>query len=286
MGQNPRTPLRLLLLTVLLAAAGYVAFCAMVAANKEDVLYPSHGRERAAGRTPPGGVEAWWRELPNGTGRVEAWWKPAPGASPAHPAPAVMYFHGNAELIDDNLPVAKLWNQLGVSVLLCEHVGYGRSAGAPSLENDIANAAAWFDVLADRPEVRGEAILAHGFSLGGAFAAQLAERRPVAGVVLESTFSSLPSMARRMRVWLYFGGERLDTAAVLRGLDPAVPVLITHGRLDRVIPVEEGRRLAQARPGARYFEDDFPHTPWAQDDPDQALLKAFLAQALARTDRP
>lgn len=287
-GMVPRMPpylravCRLLLLLGGLGGLAYVAFCAMVVWNKESILYPSPGRERAAGGTPPEGVEIWWRELPDGGGRVEAWWRPAEGAAPGSPAPAVMYFHGNGELIDDQWPLVELWHRLGVSVLLCEHVGYGRSAGRPALEADIANVAAWYDVLVARPEVRSDAILAHGFSLGASFAAQLAARRPVAGLVLESTFSSLPSMARRLRVWLYFGGERMDTAAVLRGLDARVPVLITHGRLDLVIPVEEGRRLAAARPAARYVEGDYPHIPWAQDEPDQVLLRKLLDAALPR----
>ena len=268
-----------------LAAAGYVAFCALVAQDKEAVLYPNHGRERARGRTAPAGYESWWRELPQG-GRVEAWWRPAEGASAERPAPVVMYFHGNAELVDDQRQTAEMWHGLGASVLVCEHVGYGRSAGAPALENDIDNGAAWFDLVAARPDVRREAIMAHGFSLGGAFAAQLAKRRPVAGLVLESTFSSLPSMARRMGVWLYFGGESLDTRSVLRGLPEETPVLITHGRGDGVIPVEEGRRLAAARPGARYVEGDYPHVPWAQNEPEHALLRELMAKALAGSAPP
>lgn len=264
-----------------LSALGYVVFCGLVAWKKEEVIYPKHGRERAAGRAAPVGYEAWWREL-SGGGRVEAWWRPAEGASAERPAPAVMYFHGNAEIIDDERQVVELWNSLGVSVLLCEHVGYGRSDGVPSLENDIANGVAWHDLLAARPEVRRGGIFAHGFSLGGAFAAQLAARRPVAGLVLESTFSSLPSMARRMGVWLYFAGERMDTAAVLRELPAETPVLLTHGTRDTVIPADEGRTLAEARPGARYVEGDYPHVPWAQNEPGHTLLRAFVAELVAR----
>lgn len=263
-----------------LAAAGYVAFCALVAHNAEAVLYPRDGKERARGRSAPAGYESWWRELPDGGGRVEAWWRAAREASAERPAPAVLYFHGNAELIDDQRQTMELWHRLGVSVLVCEHVGYGRSDGVPALANDLANGAAWFDRVAARSEVRRGAILAHGFSLGGAFAAQLAARRPVAGLVLESTFSSLPSMARRMGVWLYFGSERMDTVRVLRELDPPTPVLIVHGRGDTVIPVAEGRKLAAARPGGRYEEGDYPHVPWAQNEPGHALLRALLAQAV------
>ena len=276
---------RMAVLLACLAAAGYVVLCALVARDKEAVLYPSLGRERAQGRTASTGYESWWRDLPQG-GRAEAWWLPAEGASAERPAPVVMYFHGNAELIDDQRQTAELWHRLGVSVLVCEHVGYGRSDGTPALENDIANGAAWFDVVSARPEVLREAVLAHGFSLGGAFAAQLAARRPVAGLVLESTFSSLPSMARRLGVWLYFGGERMDTEQVLRGLPAEVPVLITHGRGDDVIPVGQGRLLAAACPAARYVEGDYPHVPWAQNEPEHALLREFLAKALAGSAPP
>lgn len=267
-----------------LIVVGYVAFCGLVARDKESLLYPNHGRERAAGRAAPAGYETWWLPLPEqaGPGRVEAWWLPAEGASADSPAPAVIYFHGNAELIDDQRQTAELWHSLGVSVLLCEHVGYGRSDGTPSLEADIANGSAWFDRLVARPEVRRELILAHGFSLGGAFAAQLAARRPVGGLVLEGTFSSLPAMARGMGVYIYFPKERLDTARVLRELAADVPVLLTHGTADRVIPVAEGRKLAAARPGARYHEGSFPHIPWAQDEPGHGLLRAFLAEARVR----
>lgn len=259
-----------------LAAAGYVVFCALVAQNKEAVLYPRDGRERARGRVAPEGYESWWLPLARG-GKVEAWWRPAEGASPSAPAPVVIYFHGNAELIDDQRQTAELWGRLGVSVLLVEHVGYGRSDGTPKLEADLANVAAWYDRVAARPEVRPDKIMAHGFSFGGAFAAQLAARRPLAGLVLEGTFSSLPSMARRMGVWLYFGGERMDTARVLRELAPRVPVLLTHGRNDDVIPMAEGRKLAAARPQARYEEGDYPHIPWVQNEPGLGLLRAFLA---------
>ena len=283
---------RLLRFLLVLSSLGYVVFCALVAHDKERILYPNHGRERAVGRGAPAGYETWWLPVP-ATGqepgskgaRAEAWWLPAERSSPSAPAPVVMYFHGNAELIDDQRQTAALWHSLGVSVLLCEHVGYGRSGGVPRLETDIALAAAWFDHLVARTDVRKDLVLSHGFSLGGAFAAQLAKRRPVAGLILESTFSSLPSMARGMGVWIYFPRERLDTAGVLLGLRTDIPVLLTHGRLDDVIPVSEGRRLAETRPGARYIEGDFPHVPWAQNEPDHALLRDLLVAAQARADK-
>lgn len=273
--------LRMLAWAAALSAAGYVVFCVLVVRGKEAILYPTDGRVRANGRQIPAGTESWWLPTADG-GRSEAWWRPLPGADGGNPAPVVIYFHGNAELIDDQRQMVELWHKLGASVLLCEHAGYGRGEGRPSIAQDVANAAAWHDLVAARPEVKRGAVIAHGFSFGGALAAQLAAQRPVAGLILESTFSSLPSMARGMGVWLYLDPERLDSARALRELDPGVPVLITHGTSDAVISIAEGRALADARPGARYHEDSYPHIPWAQDEPGHGLLRELLAAALVR----
>lgn len=258
---------------------GYLGYCALLARTRDTILFPMRSQERAVGRTAPEGVETWWLDLPGGKGRVEAWWHAAKNASADTPAPAVIYFHGNGELIDDGAQVASIWNGFGASVLMVEYRGYGRSGGSPTADNVIEDSVIWFDRVTERPEVRKDAIIVHGYSLGGAFASQLAARRPVAGVALESTFASVPRMARAYGVWVYFPREALDSAKVLRRLPGHVPVLITHGTLDRVVPVAEGRALAAARPGAVYQEDAYPHGPGAQGEAGHAMLKRLLSDA-------
>ena len=264
-------------------AAAYLAYCGMVAWRADSYIFADHGRSRAVGRTPPpgGGWEVWRAPLaPDIVG--EAWWRPHPEASAERPAPVVLYFHGNAELIDDNLDVADLWNGLGASVLLVEYRGYGRSGGRPRLGELARDATVWFDQLAARPDVAADRIVAHGFSLGGAVAARLSQDRPLAGLVLESTFASLPRMARTLGVWIYLPRERLDSIAALRTLPAEVPVVISHGRTDPVIPVKEGRALAAARPSATYYETDGEHLPWSAS----AVARAGLVALLAQPDRP
>src|SRR5690606_28644637 len=63
--------------------------------------------------------------------RVEAWLLRA-RVDPDARAPAVIMFHGNAELIDECTGDAARWNIRGRHVLLCEYHGYGRSTGHPS----------------------------------------------------------------------------------------------------------------------------------------------------------
>jgi uncharacterized protein len=141
-----------------------------------------------------------------------------------------------------------------------------------------ADAAKWFERLAARSEVKPDQVVAYGFSLGSAFAAQLAAERPVAALILESPFSSLPAMGRRSGVYLYLSSERLATDAVLAALPAQVPVLITHQRNDPVIPVGEGRKLARLRPGAQYAEGADDHFPFAMMEPGHTLLRQFLGK--------
>ena len=269
---------------VLLASMTYLAVCAVVAWQKDSILFPMHGRERAAGKVAPAGYETWWQTMRDGA-QVEAWWLPARGASAEKPAPAVMVFHGNGELIDDSRDFAEAWHALGASVLLVEYRGYGRSGGAPGVTACKGDSLEWFDRVAARADVRSDLILAHGFSLGGIFAAELAGERPVAGLAMEGTVASLREAAHDRRIWILFTRERFDATAVLRRLDPRVPVLLTHGRRDDVVLFRHLGLLAVARPGARAVAGDHDHYPlstWSQPE----LLRELLANARGGSGSP
>lgn len=263
----------------MIAGITYVLVCALAAWRKEDLVFPDHGRARAEGRSAPAGYATWWLTMRDGV-RVEGWWLPAPGA--AAEAPAVIVFHGNGELIDDSRDFAEVWTRLGVHVLLAEYRGYGRSEGAPGIRSCIEDALEWYDRVAAEPGVNRKVILTHGFSLGGVFAAELAARRPVDGVILEGTVASLRDAAWDRRIGLVLTRERFDVKAALRGLGPGIPVVLTHGSDDGVVPFRHLALLAQARPQARVVMGDHDHYPLStQRRPD--LLRDLVAEALAST---
>src|SRR5690348_11034399 len=72
-----------------------------------------------------------WFDTPRA--RTEAFFLPANGVQEA---PLVIYTHSNGELIDHWADKFQLLRDSGVSVLLVEYPGYGRSSGTPS-ENSI-----------------------------------------------------------------------------------------------------------------------------------------------------
>jgi fermentation-respiration switch protein FrsA (DUF1100 family) len=84
-------------------------------------------------------------------------------------------------------------------------------------------------------------------------AIHLATARPCAGVVVVSTFTTLRDVGRAHYGPLaLLAGDRFDSLARVRGL--AVPILITHGDRDEVVPFALGEALfAAAREPKRFF---------------------------------
>lgn len=197
-----------------------------------------------------------FRNLEDGA-RVEAWFLPADDAGPEHPAPLVVFFHGNAEAIDNLEWFVQRYRALGCSILLPEYRGYGRSGGTPSEAGIVADAAYFYDQIVQRPEVDRRRVVFHGRSLGGGVAAQVAARRQPTALILESTFTSVAVMAHRYLAPMWLARNPFRTDQVLPQLD--IPVLIAHGNADGVIPVEHGRRLSQLAKRATYLEYNCGH---------------------------
>nr|MBA3439122.1 alpha/beta hydrolase [Pyrinomonadaceae bacterium] len=94
-----------------------------------------------------------------------------------------------------------------------------------------------------------ERLVLYGQSLGTTVAADVASRRACGALILESGLSSAAEMAAVVLPWLprkayVVGKNRFDSARKLSLV--RVPVLITHGDPDAVIPVEQGRALYKA----------------------------------------
>lgn len=255
-----------MLLAVLLLVAAVVAGVVMLAfALQRSALFPA----RAAGPMSPGDRVP-GAEVVDLDG-VETWYLPPPRGH--RPAAALVFTHGNGELVDDwllDMTVPRSW---GLGVLLVEYPGYGRSTGRPSEASITRTMLAAWDHLAARPEVDPDRIVAYGRSLGGGAACALAARRPVAAIVLESSFTGVRPMARAFGLPGPLVRDPFDNLSVVRGFDR--PVLILHGVRDGVIPVRHARRLHAAAPHSEMELLDCGHNdcprPWPR-------IRRFLAE--------
>jgi hypothetical protein len=194
-------------------------------------------------------------------GRLEAIDARPAGAADA--GPVVLYLHGNAGNIAGRAGLlGDFVRGTGARVLMVGYSGYGGSAGTPSEEAVVADGIAAYDHLR-ASGVPASRIVLYGESIGGAVAAAVAEKRECAGVVFQSTFASVSSMALQVYPWM-------PLAAVLtRGSFPnmdrvqriSCPMLVVHGDRDEVIPFMQGKALHRAAapradflviPGARH----------------------------------
>lgn len=177
---------------------------------------------------------------------LHGWWVPAPGARTT-----LLWCHGNAGNIGDRVEnLALFHDRLGVHVLLFDYRAYGQSDGAfddlseDATYADALGALAW---LRARPEVAATNLVYFGRSLGAAVAVELARRHPPAALVLESPFTSIAQMSRRVVPLVPVGwllATKYDSISKIGAL--RVPLLILHGEEDEVVPFEQGRRLFEA----------------------------------------
>lgn len=159
------------------------------------------------------------------------------------------YFHGNAEDLGDVEARLRTLRDAGFAVFACEYPGYGVSGGAPSERSVNEAARVALGYLRQQCGVPVERILVYGSSLGGGPAVELASREPVAGLVLQSAFTSA---YRVMTRWPLLPFDRFENLRKLP--EVRCPVLIIHGEADEVVPVHHGEALfAAAREPKRFF---------------------------------
>lgn len=124
-----------LLMVVRILVVAYLGYLGLLFIVQRRIAFPGTLRvsPRAEPVAPRGVSQVW---LETGFGRVEAWYLTAVAES-FHDAPAplnaaVIFSHGNGELIEDWEVAMRPLAVAGVAVLLLEFPGYGHSDGKPS----------------------------------------------------------------------------------------------------------------------------------------------------------
>ena len=204
-------------------------------------------------------LEEIWLTASDGV-RLNANFLPAPESSKV-----LLWFHGNAENIGMGLDHLKSLEPLGINILAVDYRGYGKSDGSPDEHGVYRDAEAAYRWLTEERRFEPRNIFVYGHSLGGAVAVDLASRFPCGGLIVESSFTSIPDMARRIyRIPFlqYLPRSRFDSLAKIKKVSS--PVLIIHGKQDQVVPFEMGRRLYEA---AREPKTFLPIEDAAHDDP-------------------
>ena len=223
----------------------YFAYCCLLFVMQRQIIFPrSHIPYSSGAEKVIPGLEKIW--LSTHSGKIETWFMPPLNTNPskralAKPAPAVIFGHGNAELIDFCPEELKGFTRIGIGVLLIEYPGYGRSEGTPSQKSISHAFNAGYDYLVSRKDVDPNRIILFGRSVGGGAVCTLASNKPSAALILQSAFTSVRAFASRFLAPSFLVRDPFDNLSVVSTYTG--PVLIIHGKNDDIIPFSHGKAL-------------------------------------------
>ncbi len=185
----------------------------------------------------------------------------------------LVLLHGRKGRKEDLLPVAERFCAVGFQCVIPDLPAHGESLrkvvhyGAGEQEADFVER-----VLSEVVEMRGQSHLPAGIwgiSMGGAFTAKALSAHPNDWdcAVIVSSFDSLSKVIAdqsRARAWIFgsiYSNALHHSLRTRHGLNPSdvepvkwvagvdVPVLVVHGTVDSLFPLERGRALYAALPG-------------------------------------
>ena len=170
-------------------------------------------------------------------------------------AATILYSHGNEGNMDDGdrMEEVKFFHDLGLNVLTFDYRGYGRSQGIPSEEGVYKDALGAYDYLQTRSDIDPKRIIAFGASLGGAVAIDLATKRKIIGLIIDSSFTCAKDMAEIMYPYLpsWMMSVKFDNVSKVKNL--TMPKFFMHSSQDEIIEREIGENLFKAANTPKQF---------------------------------
>jgi hypothetical protein len=181
--------------------------------------------------------------------RLHAWFFPSETDSPV-----ILHCHGNAGNISHRLDLVQPFLRNGLSLFLYDYRGFGRSSGRPYEPGLYRDGLAAWNYLVEKEKVAPERIVLHGHSIGAAVAVEVALKKNVRGLVIESGFTSTKDMAKTMALFALFSPllpvhyNNIEKISRL-----GLPKLIVHGDRDEIVPFSMGQKLFEAAMPPKFF---------------------------------
>jgi fermentation-respiration switch protein FrsA (DUF1100 family) len=268
----------------LIIAAGSVAvvaaFLTVIWAMQRRLMYFPTGDVPTPGDIGLSNVEPVTFETTDGL-VLNGWFVAASG--PPSPRITVLVFNGNAGNRAHRAPVAAALQRHGLQVLLVDYRAYGGNPGTPTENGLAADSRAARAYLAGRPDVDVSRIVYFGESLGTAVAIDLAVEHPPAAIVLRSPFTSMADVGRYHYPFLPVRLLLRDRFAAIDQIRRIhVPLLVIAGGRDRIVPIENTRRLYDAA-GAPKMLLVLPN---ADHNDDELLAGEEMIRAIVHFLRP
>jgi pimeloyl-ACP methyl ester carboxylesterase len=222
-----------------LIGALYVVALILVSVFETKLIFPVPSS--VSSRTPEiAGLSFEDLHIPvEGKTQIHAWWVPAQQPT----STVILYFHGNAELLEDEADnEVPFFHQTGANLLMVDYRGYGGSSHLQTTGRTTAeDARAAMRYLREQRQVPDANIVICGWSIGTGVATQLALEAPEAsGLILISPITSVYDVANQVWVFRYVlrpaqwlsSVNAFDNKAKIASIH--MPVLIMTGSEDPI----------------------------------------------------
>ena len=155
----------------------------------------------------------------------------------------ILFLNGNAGTLENRIYKINHLKDVNVNFLIIAWRGFSGNKGKPSekgLYEDAKSAIKWLK----NKGIKEENIIIYGESLGTGVAAEIAQNKNFAGVILESPFTSMIEAGKTkypffpVRLLLK---DKYESDKKIKNIKS--PILIMHGEVDRIVPFWMGEKM-------------------------------------------
>ena len=189
----------------------------------------------------------------------------------------ILFFHGNAGSLENRTYKLNHFKDLNVNFLIIAWRGFSGNKGKPNemgLYEDAKSAIKWLRTKG----VNKKNIILYGESLGTGVAVQVAQNQNYAGVILEFPFTSMVNMGKKYYPFFPVSlllKDKFESYKKINNI--SVPVLIMHGKVDKIVPYDMGKKMyEQANEPKFFYSQEYGDHMIEYDEKLLTALKKFI----------
>ena len=189
----------------------------------------------------------------------------------------ILFFHGNAGFLENRTYKLNHFKDLNVNFLIIAWRGFSGNAGKPSeagLYRDAAGAIKWLKSKG----ITEKNIILYGESLGTGVAVEVAQNKNYAGIILESPYTSMVNVGKKYYPFFpvrFLLKDKFENYKKITNI--SVPVLIIHGKIDKIVPFAMGEKMYQLANEPKFFySQEYGDHMVDYDERLLSVLKKFI----------
>ena len=189
----------------------------------------------------------------------------------------ILFFHGNAGSLENRTYKLNHFKNLNLNFLIIAWRGFSGNKGKPNemgLYEDAKSAIKWLKAKG----IKEKNIILYGESLGTGVAVEVAQNKNYAGVILESPFTSMVNMGKKYYPFFPVNLLLKDKFESYKKINNIfVPVLIMHGKVDKIVPYDMGKKMYELANEPKFFySQEYGDHMIEYDEKLLSALKKFI----------